>query len=90
MAEWIDLLDPERAAIEDVLPTDIHDDVVDRLLAPLVHDDEPRPRLAGRRTYVFGVLVTPVVLPEQAKVYFHARTGRDRAKDDASLPAVGS
>jgi len=70
VAEWIDFLDPERAAIEDVLPTEIDDDVVDRLLAPLVHDDEPRPRLAGRRTYVFGVLVTPTVLPEEHKVFF--------------------
>jgi magnesium transporter len=70
VAQWIDLLDPERAAIEDVLPTEIDDEVVDRLLAPLVHDDEPRPRLAGRRTYVFGVLVTPIVLPKQTKVYF--------------------
>jgi Mg2+ and Co2+ transporter CorA len=71
VAEWIDLLDPERAAIEDVLPTDVDADVVDRLVAPLVHDDEPRPRLTGRRTYVFGVLVTPIVLTEEAKVYFH-------------------
>ena len=70
MAEWIDLLDPDRAAIEQALPTDVHDDVVDRLLAPLVHDDEPRPRLAGRKTFVFGVLVTPIVLPEQNAVDF--------------------
>jgi magnesium/cobalt transport protein CorA len=70
VAEWIDLLDPDRAAIEQALPTDVHDDVVDRLLAPLVHDDEPRPRLAGRKTYVFGVLVTPIVLREQNAVDF--------------------
>jgi Mg2+ and Co2+ transporter CorA len=70
VAEWIDLLDPDRAAIEQALPTDVHDDVIDRLLAPLVHDDEPRPRLAGRKTYVFGVLVTPIVLPQQNAVDF--------------------
>jgi len=70
VAEWVDLLDPERAAIEDVLPAEIDDDVVERLLAPLVHDDEPRPRLSGRRSYVFGVLVTPIVLAEQTRVYF--------------------
>ena len=70
MAEWIDLLDPDRAALEQALPTDVHDDVIDRLLAPLVHDDEPRPRLAGRKTYVFGVLVTPIVLPEQNTLSF--------------------
>jgi len=70
VAEWIDLLDPDRAALEQALPTDVHDDVIDRLLAPLVHDDEPRPRLAGRKTYVFGVLVTPIVLPEQNTLSF--------------------
>jgi Mg2+ and Co2+ transporter CorA len=70
VAEWIDLLDPDRAALEQALPTEVHDDVIDRLLAPLVHDDEPRPRLAGRKTYVFGVLVTPIVLPEQNTVFF--------------------
>jgi magnesium transporter len=70
VAEWIDLLDPDRAALEQALPAEIHDDVVDRLLAPLVHDDEPRPRLDGRKTYVFGVLVTPTVLAEQDAVFF--------------------
>ena len=70
MAEWIDLLDPDRAAIGQALPTGIYDDVIARLLAPFVHDDEPRPRLAGRKTYVFGVLVTPIVLTEQDEVFF--------------------
>jgi Mg2+ and Co2+ transporter CorA len=70
VAEWIDLLDPDRAAIEEALPPEVHGDVVDRLLAPLLHDDEPRPRLAGRKTYVFGVLVTPIVLPDQDAVSF--------------------
>ena len=70
MAEWIDLLDPDRAALEEALPSGVHDDVHDRLLAPLVHDDEPRPRIAGRKTYVFGVLVTPKVLTEEDALYF--------------------
>ena len=70
MAEWIDLLDPDRAAIGQALPTGIDDDVIARLLAPFVHDDEPRPRLAGRKTYVFGVLLTPIVLTEQDDVFF--------------------
>ena len=70
MAEWVDLLDPDRAAIEHELPAETHDDVVDRLLSPLRHDDEPRPRISGRKTYVFGVLVTPQVLPGQDTVYF--------------------
>jgi magnesium/cobalt transport protein CorA len=70
VAEWIDLLDPDRAALTQALPADVDDDVVDRLVAPLVHDDEPRPRIAGRKTYVFGVLVTPKVLTEPDALYF--------------------
>ena len=70
MADWVDLLDPNRAALEQALPEGVHDDVLDRLLAPLVHDDEPRPRMNGRKTYVFGVLVTPIVLGEPDAVFF--------------------
>ena len=70
MADWVDLLDPDRAALEQALPAGTHDDVIERLLRPLVHDDEPRPRIDGRKTYVFGVLVTPMVLTEQDTVYF--------------------
>ena len=70
MADWVDLLDPDRAALEQALPAETHDDVIQRLLTPLVHDDEPRPRLDGRKTYVFGILVTPTVLPEEDAVVF--------------------
>jgi magnesium transporter len=70
VADWVDLLDPDRAALEQALPAGTHDDVIERLLAPLVHDDEPRPRLAGRKSYVFGVLVTPTVLPERDALVF--------------------
>jgi magnesium transporter len=70
VADWVDLLDPDRAALEQALAADVHEDVIERLLAPLVHDDEPRPKLAGRKTYVFGVLVTPTVLRERDVVVF--------------------
>ena len=70
MADWIDLLDPDRAALEQALPADVHEDAIRRLIAPLVHDDEPRPRLDGRKTYVFGVLVTPTVLVGRDEVFF--------------------
>src|SRR5262249_4529683 len=40
------------------------------LLTPLVHDDEPRPRLDGRKTYVFGILVAPTVVPERDELFF--------------------
>jgi Mg2+ and Co2+ transporter CorA len=70
VADWIDLLDPDRAALEQALPADVHEDAIKRLIAPLVHDDEPRPRLDGRKTYVFGVLVTPTILVGRDEVFF--------------------
>jgi magnesium transporter len=62
VAEWIDLLDPSAEELRTKLPRDVHDDAIQRLLAPTVHDDEPRPRFEGRHTYVFGILLAPVCL----------------------------
>ncbi|HEV8602231.1 MAG TPA: magnesium transporter CorA family protein [Gaiellaceae bacterium] len=70
MAEWIDLLDPDRDALEQALPAALHDDATQRLLAPAVHDDEPRPKLEGRRTYVFGVFVAPKCVGGEGLAYF--------------------
>jgi magnesium/cobalt transport protein CorA len=62
VAEWIDLLDPSADELRAKLPRDVHDDAIQRLLAPTVHDDEPRPRFEGRHTYVFGILLAPLCL----------------------------
>jgi magnesium transporter len=62
VAEWIDLLDPSADELRDKLPQDVHDDAIERLLAPTVHDNEPRPRFEGRHTYVFGILLAPICL----------------------------
>jgi len=48
----------------------IDSDVIVQLLAPIVHDDEPRPRIAGRRTYVFGIFVVPLVIADENRVSF--------------------
>jgi magnesium transporter len=61
MAEWIDLLDPDEDTLRSKLPVELHADTLDRLLAPTLHDEEPRPRFQGHQTYVFGVLVAPVL-----------------------------
>jgi magnesium/cobalt transport protein CorA len=70
MAKRIDLLDPDRAALEQALPAEVESDVVARLLAPVVDDDEPRPRIASRRTYVFGIYVVPLVIEDENRVCF--------------------
>jgi magnesium/cobalt transport protein CorA len=68
VAEWIDLLDPTAEELRAKLPPDVDDDAVARLLAPTVHDDEPRPRFEGRHTHVFGILLAPVCV--QGDVHF--------------------
>jgi magnesium transporter len=70
MAKRIDLLDPDRAALEQALPAGIGGDVIERLLTPIVLDDEPRPRIASRHTYVFGIYVVPLVLRDENRVCF--------------------
>jgi magnesium transporter len=68
MAEWVDLLDPTEAELQEKLPVEIDQDAIRRLLAPVTHDNEPRPRFEGRQTYVFGILLAPVCAEQE--VYF--------------------
>jgi magnesium transporter len=62
---WIDLCDPDDAAIDAAisaaLDAPVHATALARLRAPARHDDEPRPRLEAHGDYVFGVLIAPEV-----------------------------
>jgi magnesium transporter len=70
MAEWIDLLDPDEAEVRQVVPTQIHPRALEQLLEPARHDDEPRPRLEGHDHYIFGVLLVPVCIRDQDRVFY--------------------
>ena len=70
MAEWIDLLDPSEAALRDAISHEVHDRALEHLLRPTRHDDEPRPRLEGHDDYVFGVLLVPVCVREEDRVFY--------------------
>ncbi len=59
-ATWIDLLDPTEEELRAKLPVEIDPDALVRLLTPTEPEAEPRPRFIGRRTYVFGVLLSPL------------------------------
>jgi magnesium transporter len=61
LERWIDLVDPDAAAIHGAIPTELHETVTERLLRPAGHSDEPRPRLEAHGDYVFGVLVLPTM-----------------------------
>jgi len=70
VADWIDLLDPTPEEVREHVPAHLHDVAMQVLLAPHVHDDEPRPRLVSHGDYVLGVLLVPVVVKGEARVYY--------------------
>jgi magnesium transporter len=67
---WVDLLDPTEQELEDKLPPDAHESVLELLLKPAQHEDEPRPRLERQGDYAFGVLLVAVAVPEEDRVYY--------------------
>ena len=69
-ATWTDLLDPDRDAIEDVCPSNLHPRALDRLLAPTEAGDEPRPTLESHTGYVFGVFLVAVVVQSEDIVFY--------------------
>jgi magnesium transporter len=70
MPEWIDLLDPSPDELRRHLPPNIHPRALEQLLAPAKHDDEPRPKLEGHGTYVFGVFLVPALVPTEDRIYY--------------------
>ncbi len=70
MPNWVDLLDPAEGELADHLPADIHDRALERLLAPIMHEDEPRPRLESQGDYVFGVFLVPIVEHDDDVVFY--------------------
>ncbi|HET7487512.1 MAG TPA: magnesium transporter CorA family protein [Acidimicrobiales bacterium] len=70
-AEWIDLLDPDEHQLREKWSRNhLHPQALDDLLEPMVHGDEPRPKLESHGSYAFGVLLVPVVVPAEDRVYY--------------------
>jgi magnesium transporter len=69
-AAWIDLLDPDEESLRRSCAPHLHPIAIENLLAPITHDDEPRPKLESHGDYVFGVLLVPVEVPEEDRVYY--------------------
>jgi magnesium transporter len=67
---WIDLIDPSEDELRKYLPTDVHPTALRALLAPHVHDDEPRPRIESHGTYILGVFLIPVAVPQEDRLYY--------------------
>jgi magnesium transporter len=67
---WIDLVDPAPAELRDALPEHVHATALEALLAPHEHDDEPRPRIESHGDYVLGILLLPVEVPADDRLYY--------------------
>jgi magnesium transporter len=70
VAEWVDLIDPTEEELRKHLPANTHAVALGVLLQPPVHDDEPRPRIVSHGDYVFGVLLVPVVVKKESRLYY--------------------
>jgi magnesium transporter len=68
--EWIDLLDPNEEELRSCWPTQLHEAALEILLAPHTHQDDPRPKLESHGSYVFGILLVPVVVKNEDRVYY--------------------
>jgi magnesium transporter len=67
---WIDLLDPSREELEQAMPNSLHERALNRLIAPALHEDEPRPTLESHEGYVFGIFLIAVAVPDEDRVYY--------------------
>jgi magnesium transporter len=67
---WTDLVDPSKDELEAALPERLHPVALRLLRAPLAHDDEPRPRIDSHGDYVVGVLLVPVAVVSENRVYY--------------------
>ncbi len=69
-ARWIDLLDPSRAEVLAETPVRLHSRAIDRLVAEDHADQDPRPTFEPHGDYVFGVLLAPVAIPDDDRVFY--------------------
>jgi magnesium transporter len=68
--KWIDLVAPSPAELHDALPEHVHATALAALLAPHQHDDEPRPRIESHGDYVLGILLLPIEVASEDRLYY--------------------
>jgi magnesium transporter len=68
--KWIDLVDPTPAELHEALPEHVHATALAALLAPHQHDDEPRPRIESHGDYVLGILLLPIEVANEDRLYY--------------------
>ena len=70
MPEWIDLVDPSAAQLHAALPERVHQTALEELLAPHQHNDEPRPHIDSHGDYVLGILLLPIEVTDEDRLYY--------------------
>ena len=70
MPEWIDLVDPTEDGLRKALPEHVHGTALEALLTPHEHDDEPRPYVTSHGTYALGILLLPIEVPAEDRLYY--------------------
>ncbi len=70
MPEWIDLVDPTPDELKQALPEHVHVTAMQALLAPHEHDAEPRPRIESHGSYVLGILLLPIEVQAENRLYY--------------------
>jgi magnesium transporter len=68
--QWLDLIDPTPERLRQALPEHVHRTALAALLAPHVHNDEPRPRIESHGDYVLGIFLVPVAVRAEDRVYY--------------------
>src|SRR5687768_13120009 len=68
---WVDLLDPdEEAILEALAPLELHHSALVALLRRTDENDQVRPKLETHGDYVFGILLVPVAVNEENRVFY--------------------
>jgi magnesium transporter len=67
---WVDLIDPTDDDVRSHLPDGVQPTALAILRAPLVQDDEPRPRIESHGDYVVGILLIAVVVKDEDRVFY--------------------
>jgi magnesium transporter len=70
VTRWIDLLDPDEEAVRGGWSGRLHSRALQTLLEPMVQGDEPRPKLESHGDYLFGVLLVPVAVTGEDRLYY--------------------
>jgi magnesium transporter len=70
VTNWVDLLDPDEEELHRAWPDGMVDAALATLIEPHTHSDEPRPKLESHGSYVFGVFLIPVEVPEEDRVFY--------------------